>query len=252
MTALRAALALLTRIPLAGTLDRADQATGLAAFGAAGALLGAAAALPILIFAAAPLVAATLAVAALALLSGALHLDGLADTADALAAPDPTRAEAARKDPRIGAAGMVAVLLVVLLDVTALAALLSAAGPVAGAVTLVAVAAMSRGAATVLVHVHRRAARDGAAAWFARAASRPSIAGAAGSAAAVAVLASVLAASPLPAAGGLGAAIGTLGGGGWLIGRRNGIDGDAIGASMELGLAGGLVTALGAVLAFRP
>jgi adenosylcobinamide-GDP ribazoletransferase len=58
----------------------------------------------------APLVAAALAVVADIALTGALHLDGLADTADGLIAPMPAerRLEVLR-DPRAGAFGVVAV-----------------------------------------------------------------------------------------------------------------------------------------------
>ena len=64
---------------------------------------------------------AVFAIAILALSTGALHLDGLADTADALAASDPTTAERARRDPAVGAAGAAAVVLVLMLDAAALA-----------------------------------------------------------------------------------------------------------------------------------
>jgi adenosylcobinamide-GDP ribazoletransferase len=111
---LRAAVSLLTRVPLRA-LDGAPRAnsTGSAAFAAVGAGLGLAAAVPAALLAGiAPLLGAFLALAAFEFLTGALHLDGLADTADALAAPDPVRAEAARKDPRVGSAGAGAIVLV--------------------------------------------------------------------------------------------------------------------------------------------
>jgi adenosylcobinamide-GDP ribazoletransferase len=55
---------------------------------------------------------AMLDVLALALLTGALHLDGLADTADGLyGSHDPTRAMAIMKDSRIGSMGAVCVVL---------------------------------------------------------------------------------------------------------------------------------------------
>ena len=88
---------MLTRIPV-GAGD--DDDTGAAAYGLVGALVGAIAAIPVALLAgAAPTLAAILAVGTLAIISGGLHLDGLADTADALLAPDRMRAEAARKDP---------------------------------------------------------------------------------------------------------------------------------------------------------
>ena len=50
--------------------------------------------------------AAISALAIVAILSGGLHLDGLADTSDALAAPAGA-ADRARTDPRAGTAGVV-------------------------------------------------------------------------------------------------------------------------------------------------
>ena len=78
-----AAIALLTRVPV-----RTDghAPAGAAAFGLVGAVLGLAAR-SALLAGAAPLPGAVLALAVLAIASGALHLDGLADTADALVAP---------------------------------------------------------------------------------------------------------------------------------------------------------------------
>ena len=63
----------------------------------------------------------------MALVSGGLHLDGLADTVDALLAPDPARAELARRDPRIGAGGAAALILVLGTQVAALASLVGTA-----------------------------------------------------------------------------------------------------------------------------
>jgi adenosylcobinamide-GDP ribazoletransferase len=71
-----------------------------------------------------PLVAATLAVVADAALTGMLHLDGLADTADGLLPPlDRERRLRVMADPHTGAFGTVTVVLVLLLRVAALAAL---------------------------------------------------------------------------------------------------------------------------------
>jgi adenosylcobinamide-GDP ribazoletransferase len=73
-----------------------------------------------------PAVAAVLAVAATAWITGAFHEDGLADTFDALGGQVPReKALAILKDPRIGSYGAMALILVTLARVTTLAALAS-------------------------------------------------------------------------------------------------------------------------------
>ena len=86
----RAALALLTRLPVRPT--DAD-AGGAVAFPLVGMLVGLCGAVPLGLLATEPLLASLLAIAATTILTGALHLDGLADTADALLAPNPVQAE---------------------------------------------------------------------------------------------------------------------------------------------------------------
>jgi adenosylcobinamide-GDP ribazoletransferase len=74
-----------------------------------------------------PLLAAALAVALSALLTRGLHLDGLADLADGLGSyRSPEQARAIMKAPDVGALGLAAVVLVLLVQVTALSACLSA------------------------------------------------------------------------------------------------------------------------------
>jgi len=66
-------------------------------------------------------IAATLAIGALAVLTGLLHLDGLADTADAVGSRKPAaEALAVMKESDIGPFGVVTVLFVVLLQIGAL------------------------------------------------------------------------------------------------------------------------------------
>jgi len=81
------------------------------------------------------LLAGVLGVLAWVWLTGALHLDGLADLADALAAShrDPQRFLTVLADPHVGTFGVVAVVLVLMLKAAALAML--AAAPVLGIVS---------------------------------------------------------------------------------------------------------------------
>src|SRR5712691_8323609 len=124
---LAAALALLTRVPVGRSvvLDAADVARGAAYFPLVGAGVGAVvggvtAALcnPLT----APL-AAVLGLGAGALLTGALHLDALADTADALGATTRERALEIMREHAIGAYGAVAIGLDLLIKAGALTAL---------------------------------------------------------------------------------------------------------------------------------
>ncbi len=70
----------------------------------------------------APALAAVVAVAVDAVLTGGLHLDGLADSADGLIPPVPrTRRFEIMADPRVGVFGAVALVLVLGLRITALA-----------------------------------------------------------------------------------------------------------------------------------
>jgi adenosylcobinamide-GDP ribazoletransferase len=155
LTGLRAALALLTRLPVAGRSPADAPAPGLGPalpwFGVVGALVGLAVAggyaaaravLP-------AVVAALLAVALGLLLTGALHEDGLADVADALAAGDPQAARRALKDPTLGTFGVSALVVALGLRVTALASLDM---PVA-LLVVPAAAALSRGAVAALLAI---------------------------------------------------------------------------------------------------
>jgi adenosylcobinamide-GDP ribazoletransferase len=124
------ALAPLAAIPVAAT-------------GAAAVYVGDALALP-------PMLTGTVAVAALALATGALHLDGLADTADGLATPGARdrRLEVMRRGD-VGPAGTAALVLVLLTQVGALAGVLGARGATTAAVTLVLAVVVSRASLTL-------------------------------------------------------------------------------------------------------
>lgn len=125
LTGARAALAVLTRLN-AGRLDTADFTRAPGWFALIGLALGLAQALALAL--AGALWGVWLgAIAALAvglILTGALHEDGLADTADALGAPRPAeRALEIMRDSRIGSYGALALVLVLGAQVAALAAL---------------------------------------------------------------------------------------------------------------------------------
>jgi adenosylcobinamide-GDP ribazoletransferase len=231
-----AAVGFLTRIPLGrGAIDR----PGAAAFGVVGAVLAAIAALPLLALAGLahePTLGAIVAVAVIVVLSGAMHLDGLADSADALLAGDPTAADRARKDPAVGPGGLAAVVLVLLAEVAALASI-AGTDPAFGAWTVVAAAGLARVAPVILVRSARmEPRRDGLGAWFGRGVTPVDVTIAVATAGGL-VTALALAISPQYARASLvGGAIGLAFG--WMLGaRRGGVDGDSLGASVELTFA---------------
>jgi adenosylcobinamide-GDP ribazoletransferase len=118
-----------------------------------GALVGAVSALVLLLAAPfwPPLVVALLALAASALLTGAFHEDGLADSFDALGgAVSRQRALEIMKDSRIGSYGALALLLVTALRAAALAALI-AQDPWQAALALVLVHALARTTAVAVM-----------------------------------------------------------------------------------------------------
>ncbi|CUH98123.1 adenosylcobinamide-GDP ribazoletransferase [Leisingera aquaemixtae] len=140
------ALVLLTRLPLPHLPPQAfeRQAKAVWAFPLAGLAVALPAALLAALALAAglpPAVAAGLALAVQVLLTGAMHEDGLADTADGLwGGFNRERRLEIMKDSRTGAYGVIALILGFGLRWTALAALLQVAGPW----PLLALAMMSR------------------------------------------------------------------------------------------------------------
>ncbi|TDB72625.1 adenosylcobinamide-GDP ribazoletransferase [Actinomadura sp. KC216] len=124
---LRLAVTLLTVVPVGS--ERVDRGTARAAMLLApstGLIVGGAAALVLLagdLLGLPGLVAAALAVAAMAAITRALHLDGLADLADGLGSGRPAaEALTIMKRSDIGPFGVVALLLTLLIQVSALAA----------------------------------------------------------------------------------------------------------------------------------
>jgi len=140
---LLSAFALLSRLPLPD--HKASGAASAWAWPLVGAVLGAMAAgvaSAALMLGVTPGVAAALVLATLALLTGGLHEDGLADTADGLFGGwTKQRRLEIMKDSRIGSYGMLALMLVTLARWSALTALLVFGGHWAA---LIATGAVSR------------------------------------------------------------------------------------------------------------
>jgi adenosylcobinamide-GDP ribazoletransferase len=236
----RAAVSLLTRVPVGGAgSGSADLARAVPWFPVVGALVGLALAGSYagFLLVAPPLVAAGLTLGLSLFLTGALHEDGLADTADALGGAR-NREDALRilSDPAHGTYGVLSIVLSVILRVAALASLdgWTAAAVLPGA------HALSRGAAVALLGALRPAAEQGLGASYAATTTRREVA--LGVAAALAAGLVVLGGWVLPAA--LLVALGA-GAVGVLSARRiGGITGDVLGASQQVGEV--LVLLLGA------
>ncbi|MGW3888398.1 adenosylcobinamide-GDP ribazoletransferase [Micromonospora chokoriensis] len=141
----RLAVTTFTTVPVrAGRIDRPVAGTAMALAPAVGALLGALLAGVLLLSGAfaPPLVAAGVTVGAAALLTRGLHLDGLADTVDALGSY--RRGAAAleiMKKPDVGPFGVVALVVVLLVQAAALADLAGRSWPACVAAVVTATAA---------------------------------------------------------------------------------------------------------------
>jgi len=137
-----AALAFLTRLPVGRAIVLSGPDLGRAAhvFPLVGALLGLAVGATAVALAGrlSAVVAAPFALIVGALLTGAMHLDALADTADALGARSRAHALEIMRDPRIGSYGTTAIVLCLLLESAALATIARAGnvGPVVAAFAL--------------------------------------------------------------------------------------------------------------------
>lgn len=123
------ALQFLTRLPvrLGAQPSEKDIGRSLLYYPLIGLVIGALlATLGWLLNSAPALIAAALLVTAWVILTGGLHLDGLADSADAWIGGmgDPEKTLAIMKDPSCGPAGVVAIVLLILLKFTALHSLL--------------------------------------------------------------------------------------------------------------------------------
>jgi cobalamin 5'-phosphate synthase/cobalamin synthase len=130
-----AAIAFLTRVPVGRwiALDGSDVARGAALFPVVGAGVGALGGLvaaglegPL-----PALVAGAVGIGVVALVTGAFHLDALADTADALGGADRTQALAIMRDSRIGSFGATALAVVLLVETATLGGLAAGGDAVA-------------------------------------------------------------------------------------------------------------------------
>lgn len=123
------AVSFLTRLPVPdlGKLEATDFARAALFYPLVGLLIGALLCLPLWLFPhAPPLLLAAILTVLWAALTGGLHLDGLADSADAWlgGCGDVEKTHRILKDPLVGAAGVIAIVGVLLLKFAALAALL--------------------------------------------------------------------------------------------------------------------------------
>jgi len=239
METVRDAIGLLTRLPVAvAGKDR----PGAAAF----AVVGAAGAVPLVLLggpAGEPVLGAIAAIATVAMITGALHLDGLADTADALLARDAPAAERARTDPNLGAGGAIALVLAIAVEIAALASIVDTDGVVVAGSAFVAVTALSRVVPVVAVRaLPARAASHGLGSWFGASVSRADAIVAAGTAALVvaAAIATSSAGWTLAVAALTELVIG-LAVAAAIVRARGVLDGDGMGAAIELSVVAGLV-----------
>jgi adenosylcobinamide-GDP ribazoletransferase len=230
LRAVVAAFSFLTRIPVwRGPLLEADLGRSVGFFPLVGLVLGLA--LTGFAFAShavfSPLLLAVLLVALLAVLTGGLHLDGVADLFDALGGGrgDRVRMLAIMRDSRIGSHGAVALVLLLIAKIGALTRVLENND----LVVVLAFPAIARWAVTPLLVLFPYARAEGLGRAFKGAAGRRELAIAA--AIAAAVVASLGARLVIPA---LGAGVLALGLGWWLTRRLGGLTGDIYGSAIEL------------------
>lgn len=191
-----------------------------------------------------PAVAAVLLVIVLALATRAMHLDGLADTADGFTSSyDRERSLQVMRSGDIGPAGVAAVTLVLLLQVATLGALL-AQGPGPALLGGVAVLASRQSLAGACVYGLPAADDSGLGATVAGSVPRAALAGSAVAMLLLALLPGLAGtpwwAGPVVVLGAWAAA--------YAVVRRarqrlGGITGDILGALIEIGLASGLTVA---------
>ena len=237
-----AAVAFLTRIPVGRlvSLDGRDVARGAPLYPLVGAAIGAAAgwvadlAVPTL----PAWTAAALALLVAAALTGAMHLDALADAADALGGITRERRLEIMRDHAIGSFGAVALILVLLVQASTLAALATLGEATAA---FAAAAAAARWAPLPLAALLPPARPDGQGRALARVGALTPLGGLAVAAALAVLLLGADGLAVLAAAAGTALVVG-------LFVRRfvGGVTGDVLGATTELAQAAALVVLVAA------
>jgi adenosylcobinamide-GDP ribazoletransferase len=234
-----AALAFLTRLPLPGRRGTGpDDVLRAAPFfplvgaalglGVGGAAVGLATVVPALL-------AGLLAVALEVALTGALHVDGLADSADGLAGHDRDHSLAIMRDHSLGAYGACALVLDLAIKAAALATLAEAQA----LAPIVAALAISRATPLPLARLLPYARQDGTGRALATGAGNRLVATGIGLAMVIAVAVSGADALALL----LGAAVVTAAVAIAARHRLGGVTGDVMGAAVELAAVGALVVA---------
>ncbi|MBI4608144.1 MAG: adenosylcobinamide-GDP ribazoletransferase [Candidatus Rokubacteria bacterium] len=181
-----------------------------------------------------PLLSALLVLTAWKLLTGGIHLDGLADCLDGLGVRDPERRLVVMRDSRIGAFGALGLILLLLLTLAALAEL---APPVRRA-GLVLAPLVGRYAPLLLARMFHPASPDsGYGAAFMRAVSAPAVLVGGGF---VAICAGLVLGLRGELAGAIGVAV-ALVAGAFFSRRLHGLTGDGLGAAVELAELGVLL-----------
>jgi len=180
------------------------------------------------------LLAGLLTVTVWKLLTGGLHLDGLADCLDGLAGRDAEHRLAIMGDSRIGAFGAIGLILLLLLEITAVAEL----PPGVRGQALLVVPAIARATPPLLVRLFSAAKPGGLGAAFG--------AGVGGRAAPIALaIALIVAVAALRAVGVLVLAVSVVSAlvvTRFFAARVSGITGDVLGAAIEVAELAGLLT----------
>jgi adenosylcobinamide-GDP ribazoletransferase len=183
-----------------------------------------------------PLLSALLVLTTWKLVTGGIHLDGLADCLDGLGARDRDHVLAVMRDSRIGTFGALGLIFLLLIALVALAELSRSARGVA----LLLAPMAGRYAPLLLARLFRPAVPEGSGSAFMRAVSWPSVLGggalvAAGAGAAFGVRGEVVASVGLAAACVAG----------FVFSRRlGGLTGDGLGAGVELAELGVVLAVL--------